>query len=99
VHLTWCKTAQEHVAIKALNLEALNSPLEDIMQETRTMKAYRNEHLLPLYCSFVNEEQLWMVMPYMEVSNKEDLKSRCLKATVESFSAVGILKKDVGCVC
>jgi len=66
VYLVWCKTAQEHVAIKALNLEALNSPLEDIMLETRTMKAYRNEHLLPLYCSFVNGQQLWMVMPYME---------------------------------
>ena len=73
VYLVWCKTAQEHVAIKALNLEALNSPLEDIMQETRTMKAYRNEHLLPLYCSFVNGQQLWMVMPYMEVRGEEGL--------------------------
>lgn len=67
VYIANCKRYTELVAIKALNLEALGSPLDDIMHEVQTMRAYRHDNILPLYTSFVKDQELWMVMPYMEV--------------------------------
>ncbi len=32
------------------------------------MRRYQHPAVLPLLCSFVAENELWMVMPYMEVS-------------------------------
>lgn len=29
------------------------------------MKAYNHPNVLPLYCSFVTGQDLWMVMPYI----------------------------------
>jgi hypothetical protein len=34
----------------------------------RLLQAYKHDSILPLYCSFVTGQELWMVMPYMEVS-------------------------------
>ncbi|KIZ01552.1 hypothetical protein MNEG_6412 [Monoraphidium neglectum] len=65
VYLARCKASGELVAVKALNLEALGSPLEDIMREVAVMRAYRCPAILPLYTSFVAGHELWMLMPYM----------------------------------
>lgn len=35
------------------------------MRETQIMHDMRHPNVMPLYCSFVNKEQLWMVMPYV----------------------------------
>jgi serine/threonine-protein kinase OSR1/STK39 len=37
----------------------------DIIHETHLMKAYHHPNILPLYCSFVHGEDLWMVMPFI----------------------------------
>lgn len=36
-----------------------------IMRETQIMAEMRHPNVMPLYCSFVHKEQLWMVMPYV----------------------------------
>ncbi len=35
------------------------------MRETQIMHEMRHPNVMPLYCSFVHKEQLWMVMPYV----------------------------------
>jgi hypothetical protein len=40
VYLARCKASGELVAVKALNLEALGSPLEDIMREVRRFSVF-----------------------------------------------------------
>ncbi len=35
------------------------------MRETQIMHEMRHPNVMPLYCSFVHKEQLWMVMPYL----------------------------------
>lgn len=59
------KTTGEEVAIKNLDLENLNCSMEEIVREARTMRSLHHPNLLPLYCSFVHENHLWMVMPYI----------------------------------
>lgn len=59
------KSTGEEVAIKNLDLENLNCSMDEIVQEAHTMKTLNHPNLLPLYCSFVHENNLWMVMPYI----------------------------------
>ncbi|KAI8474347.1 MAG: kinase-like domain-containing protein [Monoraphidium minutum] len=66
VYLARVKAFDALVAIKEMNLEALATPLEDIMREVAVMRAYSCPAILPLHTSFVAGHTLWMVMPYME---------------------------------
>lgn len=59
------KTTGEEVAIKNLDLENLTCSIEEIVREAHTMRSLQHPNLLPLYCSFVHENNLWMVMPYV----------------------------------
>jgi len=59
------KGTGEEVAIKNLDLENLNCSMEEIVREAHTMRSMNHPNLLPLYCSFVHENHLWMVMPYI----------------------------------
>ena len=38
---------------------------DTIRRETQIMAEMRHPNVMPLYCSFVHKEQLWMVMPYV----------------------------------
>jgi serine/threonine protein kinase len=38
---------------------------DEIIHEAQTMKAYHHPNVLPLYCSFVSGQELWMVMPFV----------------------------------
>lgn len=38
---------------------------EQLIQEAHIMKGFRHPNLLPLYCSFIHESDLWLVMPFI----------------------------------
>jgi serine/threonine-protein kinase OSR1/STK39 len=38
---------------------------EEIIHEAQLMKKYNHPNILPLHCSFVHGEDLWMVMPFI----------------------------------
>jgi hypothetical protein len=40
-------------------------PQDEVIRETHTMKQYHHPNVLRLYTSFVNGQDLWMVMPYI----------------------------------
>ncbi|CAL8470958.1 g10500 [Coccomyxa elongata] len=65
VWLAKCLPLDEEVALKILEADDLKCPLEHIMRETQIMHEMRHPNVMPLYCSFVHKEQLWMVMPYV----------------------------------
>ncbi|KAK9901349.1 hypothetical protein WJX75_007725 [Coccomyxa subellipsoidea] len=65
VWLAKCLQPDEEVALKILEADDLKCPLEHIMRETQIMHEMRHPNVMPLYCSFVHKEQLWMVMPYV----------------------------------
>ncbi|GLC35930.1 hypothetical protein PLESTM_000383900 [Pleodorina starrii] len=48
-----------------MNLESMNCDLDEIIHEAQTMRMYNHPNILPLYCSFVHEQELWMVMPFV----------------------------------
>ena len=53
------------VAVKCLRLENITSSLEEIQTEVRAMKMNKHPNVLELYCCFVVESELWMIMPLM----------------------------------
>eukprot|EP00983_Pelagomonas_calceolata_P025003 786139-Pelagomonas_calceolata.AAC.7 len=44
---------------------AVHQSLDEIIHEAQTMKNYHHPNVLPLHCSFVTGQDLWMVMPYI----------------------------------
>lgn len=65
VYRAMCLPFKEVVAIKALDLEKCNSSLDDIRREAVTMSLINHPNVVRAYCSFVVEQSLWVVMPYM----------------------------------
>ncbi|GLI68822.1 hypothetical protein VaNZ11_013327 [Volvox africanus] len=65
VHRARCMTNAAEVAVKLMNLESMNCDLDEIIHEAQTMRKYNHPNILPLYCSFVHEQELWMVMPFV----------------------------------
>ncbi|CAK9230616.1 unnamed protein product [Sphagnum troendelagicum] len=55
----------EVVAIKSLDLERCNSNLDDICREAKTMSLISHPNVVKAHCSFVVDQSLWVVMPYM----------------------------------
>lgn len=51
------------VAVKCLRLENITSSLEEIQTEVRAMKMNKHPNVLELYCCFVVDSELWMIMP------------------------------------
>lgn len=39
---------------------------DEIIREAQIMKLIQHENILSLHCSFVHQEHLWMVMPYVK---------------------------------
>eukprot|EP00201_Polytomella_parva_P017126 CAMPEP_0175056786 /NCGR_PEP_ID=MMETSP0052_2-20121109/10879_1 /TAXON_ID=51329 ORGANISM="Polytomella parva, Strain SAG 63-3" /NCGR_SAMPLE_ID=MMETSP0052_2 /ASSEMBLY_ACC=CAM_ASM_000194 /LENGTH=517 /DNA_ID=CAMNT_0016321881 /DNA_START=24 /DNA_END=1575 /DNA_ORIENTATION=+ len=66
VHRALCKPFHEIVAVKRMNLESLNCDIEEVLHEAQTMKNYNHPNVLSLYTSFVEGQDLWMVMPFIQ---------------------------------
>eukprot|EP00798_Chlamydomonas_sp_ICE-L_P022111 gene22111-29170_t len=71
VHRAVCKPLEEIVAIKTgppqiCPLDRLEAGLKDILDEARVMSTYKHPNILPLHCSFVHKNELWLVMPMMK---------------------------------
>lgn len=65
VYRARCIPLNEFVAIKALDLERCNSSLDNIRREAQTMSLISHPNVVKAYCSFVVDQSLWVVMPYM----------------------------------
>ncbi|XP_026660529.1 serine/threonine-protein kinase OSR1-like isoform X2 [Phoenix dactylifera] len=65
VHRARCIPFDEIVAIKVLDFERQNSDLNNISREAQTMILIDHPNVLKAHCSFVNDHNLWVVMPYM----------------------------------
>ncbi|KXG40350.1 serine/threonine-protein kinase OSR1-like isoform X2 [Sorghum bicolor] len=53
------------VAVKCLDLDRVNSNLDDVRKETQTMSLIDHPNVIRSYCSFVVGHNLWVVMPFM----------------------------------
>ncbi|XP_073011117.1 uncharacterized protein [Typha latifolia] len=65
VYRARCVPFNEVVAIKILDFEKNNSDLNRITREAQIMILIDHPNVLKAHCSFVNDHNLWVIMPYM----------------------------------
>lgn len=64
-----------HPAI-VLRLLILSCLQPSIVAEVQTMKLLKHPNILPLYAAFLDDDQLWMVMPYVAGGSASDIMRR-----------------------
>ncbi|XP_022039307.1 serine/threonine-protein kinase BLUS1 isoform X1 [Helianthus annuus] len=65
VYRAKCLDNDETVAIKVLDFERGNCDLNNVSRESQTMILVDHPNVLKSHCSFVNDHNLWVVMPFM----------------------------------
>lgn len=65
VYRAWCEEIKDEVAIKVVDLEWLQAPLEDIGREIQVMSLSSHPNVVPFSTAFVQAADLWIVMPLL----------------------------------
>lgn len=76
VYLAYCEEVDADVAIKMVKLDDRAIDLPSIATEVSIMKRLRHRHVLPLYAAFVEDDQMWMVMPFVSGGSALDIMRR-----------------------
>jgi len=59
------KATGEEVAIKVMDLEQFNTNWDEIRKEISIMRSLQHDNVVKIHCSFVDEQDLWIVMPLL----------------------------------
>ena len=74
VHVAWVNGESTRVcAVKKMNFERLDIPMEHIRKEITTMSRCIHPNVLGLHKSFTDKEYLYIVLPYMECGSFRDV--------------------------
>ncbi|XP_071703904.1 serine/threonine-protein kinase BLUS1-like [Rutidosis leptorrhynchoides] len=65
VYRAKCLANDDIVAIKVLDFERGNCDLNNVSREAQTMILVDHPNVLKSHCSFVNDHNLWVIMPFM----------------------------------
>eukprot|EP00172_Hildenbrandia_rubra_P002626 Plantae.Rhodophyta-Hildenbrandia_rubra.ctg3614.p1 GENE.Plantae.Rhodophyta-Hildenbrandia_rubra.ctg3614~~Plantae.Rhodophyta-Hildenbrandia_rubra.ctg3614.p1 ORF type:complete len:984 (+),score=210.52 Plantae.Rhodophyta-Hildenbrandia_rubra.ctg3614:1183-4134(+) len=91
VYRAWCPEMDEEVAIKVLDLELLTIPLDEIRKEIQIMSLSNHENVVPYSTSFVQGNDLWVVMPLLTGGSVLSLMTCALPNGLEEELAKYIL--------
>lgn len=85
----------EVVAVKCLDLDRCNSNLDDIRREAQTMSLIDHPNVIKAYCSFVVNQNLWVVMAFMAEGSCLHLMKIAYPDGFEEFAIGSILKETL----
>ncbi|GLJ40247.1 hypothetical protein SUGI_0826390 [Cryptomeria japonica] len=88
-----CIPMKETVAIKSIDLERLNANLDDIRREAQTMSLMEHPNVLRAHCSFIVQQSLWVVMPFMAGGSCQSIMQAAFSGGLEE-PAIGLVLKD-----
>ena len=74
VYKAFDKKLKTHVAIKVLNLDIIKINFNDIKREIISMSELNHKNIIKLLACFVNNRELWIVMPLSMCSLKHLIK-------------------------
>ncbi|XP_057510991.1 serine/threonine-protein kinase BLUS1-like isoform X1 [Actinidia eriantha] len=85
----------EVVAVKCLDLDRCNSNLDDIRREAQTMILIDHPNVIRAYCSFVVDQNLWVVMPFMAEGSCLHLMKIAYPDGIEESAIASVLKETL----
>lgn len=83
------------IAVKCLDLERINSNLDDIRREAQTMSLIDHPNVIRAFCSFVVNQNLWVVMPFMAEGSCLHLMKTAYPDGFEESAIASILKETL----
>ncbi|KAJ0779051.1 putative protein kinase STE-STE20-Fray family [Helianthus annuus] len=83
------------VAVKCLDLERINSNLDDIRREAQTMSLIDHPNVIRAFCSFAVNQNLWVVMPFMAQGSCLHLMKSAYPDGFEESAIASILKETL----
>lgn len=85
----------EEVAVKCLDLDRCNANLDDIRKEAQLMSLIDHKNLVRSFCSFVVQQKLWVVMPFMAQGSCLHLMKAAYPDGFEEDAIGSILKETL----
>nr|KAG5707062.1 hypothetical protein BaRGS_011773 [Batillaria attramentaria] len=82
IHLAQHIGTGMQVAIKRIDLENWDQEFGYIQHEIVLTKQLQHENLLPHFCSFIHQHELWTIMPAMGFGSCRDLIHAFFQAVV-----------------
>ncbi|KAK2159544.1 hypothetical protein LSH36_151g06029 [Paralvinella palmiformis] len=73
VSLAWHRPSEQYVAVKRINLEQCEMGFHKIQHEVYQHRLLKHPNILPSHCSFIYNNELWIVMPMMGFGSCRDL--------------------------
>lgn len=96
VYLASCLDNNVDVAIKILDLDELDTSWEEIRKEISLMRLLNHPNVVPSLCSFVVEQEIWLVMPLMAGGSCADImKNNFPKGYDDEVLIATILKETL----
>ncbi|KAK1408972.1 hypothetical protein QVD17_41172 [Tagetes erecta] len=83
------------IAVKCLDLERINSNLDDIRREAQTMSLIDHPNVIRAFCSFAVNQNLWVVMPFMAEGSCLHLMKSAYPDGFEEPEIASILKETL----
>lgn len=92
IHLAEHTASGLQVAIKRIDLEHWDQEFSYIQNEIVLTQQLQHDNLLPHYCSFIHQQELWTVMPAMGYGSCRDLIHAFFQAGLGETAIVYILR-------
>ncbi|KAJ1685729.1 hypothetical protein LUZ63_017119 [Rhynchospora breviuscula] len=83
------------VAIKSIDLERSRANLDDVRQEAKAMALLSHPNILRAHCSFIVDQHLWVVMPFMAAGSLQSILSSSFPDGLPEQSVAVVLKETL----